>query len=46
MAPGCTIEDIIANGLVFEGDVTLSTQAEVDAFYYTEVTGSLTISWK
>src|SRR5688572_1030213 len=29
---------------IFEGDVTLTTQAEVDAFQYTEVTGVLTIS--
>src|SRR5688572_31282180 len=29
---------------IFEGDVTLTTQAEVDAFQFTEVTGVLTIS--
>lgn len=32
------------SGGIFEGDVTLTTQAEVDAFSYTEVTGTLTIS--
>src|SRR5688572_25806820 len=30
--------------ILFLGDVTLSTQAEVDAFNYTYVTGTLTIS--
>src|SRR5687768_12748392 len=29
---------------ICEGDVTLSSQAEVDAFNCTEITGSLTIS--
>ena len=38
-ANSLTIDDV-----VYEGDVMLSTQAEVDAFYYTEVTGGLTIS--
>ena len=28
---------------VFEGDLELSTQAEVDAFDYTEITGNLRI---
>ena len=32
------------NNVSFPGDVTLSTQAEVDAFNYTDVTGTLTIS--
>jgi hypothetical protein len=31
-------------GTIYEGDLTLSTQAEVNAFHYTEVTGILTIS--
>ena len=32
------------NNAVFLGDVTLTSQAEVDAFNYTDVTGTLTIS--
>ena len=36
---------IIASAQVYDGDLTLSTQAQVDAFHYTEVTGTLTIGY-
>ncbi len=32
-----------SGSLALNGNLTLSTQAEVDAFHYTEITGSLTI---
>ncbi len=40
-----TSAQIIAGGMcsVFSGDITLNTQAQVDAFNYTGVTGNLTI---
>lgn len=45
---GCTADEIIAGGAcipkVCEGDVTLTSQAEVDAFSCNEIVGSLTIS--
>ena len=36
--------ELLIDGVVFEGDVTLTSQAEVNAFHYSEVTGGLTIS--
>jgi hypothetical protein len=39
--------DVICNDgpciTIYNGDLTLSSQAEVDAFYFTEITGNLTI---
>ena len=34
---------INTNAQVYNGDLTLTSQAEVDAFNYTSVTGTLTI---
>jgi hypothetical protein len=44
---GCTEDDILANGpcpIICEGDVTLTSQAEVDAFNCAKIIGDLTIS--
>jgi hypothetical protein len=40
---GCTLEDILNCERICEGDVILSSQAEVDAFNCTKVTGNLTV---
>lgn len=43
-APGCrSWENICPSEKVYDGDLTLSTQAEVDNFKYTQINGSLSI---
>ena len=41
---GCTQEDILNCEKICDGDVTLTSQAEVDAFNCTKVTGNLTVT--
>jgi hypothetical protein len=41
---GCTLEDILNCERICDGDVTLTSQAEVDAFNCTKVTGNLTVT--
>ena len=41
---GCTLDDILNCEKICDGDVTLTSQAEVDAFNCTKVTGNLTVT--